>query len=123
MTETRYSRYQRLKFDAPAERVLRIRMSNPGKLNATDQRMHGELGQIWRDIDADPDVSAVILTGEGDAFFGSAGEMEMIDGIIEDFQIRAQNWKEARDLVYNVINCSKPVVSAIQWPRGRGRAL
>src|SRR5277367_5158480 len=98
MTETRYSRYQRLKFDAPAERVLRIRMSNPGKLNATDQRMHGELGQIWRDIDADPDVSAVILTGEGDAF-SAGGEMEMIDGIIEDFQIRAQTWKEARDLL------------------------
>ena len=115
MTETRYSRYQRLKFDAPAERVLRIRMSNPGKLNATDQRMHGELGQIWRDIDADPDVSAVILTGEGDAF-SAGGEMEMIDGIIEDFQIRVQNWKEARDLVYNLINCSKPVVSAIRGP-------
>src|SRR5271154_6736150 len=115
MSEGRYSLYQRLKFDAPAERVLRIRMSNPGKLNATDQRMHGELGQIWRDIDADPDVSAVILTGEGDAF-SAGGEMEMIDGIIEDFQARAQNWKEARDIVYNVINCSKPVVSAMRGP-------
>ncbi|MFM9587558.1 enoyl-CoA hydratase-related protein, partial [Streptomyces caniscabiei] len=31
----------------------------------------------------------------------------------DDFQTRARVWKEARDLVYNVINCSKPVVSAM----------
>ena len=27
-------------------------------------------------------------------------------------------WKEARDLVYNVINCAKPIVSAIHGPAG-----
>jgi len=26
----------------------------------------------------------------------------------------AGGWKEARDIVYNIINCSKPVVSAIK---------
>ena len=40
----RYARYQRLQFDWPAPRVLRVRMNNPGKLNAADQTMHGELG-------------------------------------------------------------------------------
>jgi len=115
MLDERYKRYERLQFDTPAERVLRIRMNNPGKLNAADQVMHRELGEIWRDIDADSNVSAVILTGAGDAF-SAGGEMEMIHGIMDDFQIRAQNWKEARDIVYNVINCSKPVVSAIRGP-------
>jgi enoyl-CoA hydratase len=49
----RYARYQRLQFDWPAPRVLRIRMNNPGKLNAADQTMHGELAAIWRDVDED----------------------------------------------------------------------
>ena len=40
----------------------------------------------------------------------------MIDQIIEDFDTRAAVWKEARDLVYNIINCSKPVVSAMRGP-------
>jgi enoyl-CoA hydratase len=88
-------------------------MSNPGHLNAADQIMHGELGRIWRDIDADPDISAAIITGEGD-HFSAGGDFDMIRGIIEDFDTRAQNWKEARDLVYNVINCGKPIVSAIR---------
>ena len=111
----RYNHYKRLQLDWPAPRVLRIRMTNPGKLNAADQTMHGELGTIWRDVDADPDVSAVLLTGAGDAF-SAGGEFDMIDGIMDDFQIRAQNWKEAKDIVYNVINCGKPIVSAIRGP-------
>lgn len=111
----RYERYERLQFDHPAPGVLRITMNNPGKLNAADQTMHGELGAIWRDIDADPDVAAVILTGAGTAF-SAGGEMDMIDGMMNDFNIRARNWKEAKDIVYNVINCSKPIVSAIRGP-------
>ena len=36
--------------------------------------------------------------------------------MIADFDVRARVWREARDLVYNVINCSKPVVSAMHGP-------
>ena len=109
----RYAAYQRLKFDRPHPRVLRITMSNPGKLNATDQQMHGELGRIWRDIDADPDLSAAILTGDG-RHFSAGGDFEMIGCMIDHFAVRAANWKEARDLVYNLINCGKPIISAMR---------
>ncbi|BBK38540.1 enoyl-CoA hydratase [Allostella sp. ATCC 35155] len=114
-SEDRYARYQRLKFDRPHPRVLRVTMSNPGKLNAADAVMHGELTGLWREIDADPSVSAVILQGEGKAF-SAGGDFAMIDTIIADFHTRAANWKEARDLVYNIIHCSKPIVSAIRGP-------
>ena len=46
--------------------------------------MHGELGQIWRDIDADPVVSAAILQGEGGAF-SAGGDFKMIERMMEDF--------------------------------------
>jgi len=111
----RYAGYKRLQFDRPHPRVLRITMSNPGRLNSADEVMHGELAAIWRDIDADPTVSSAILTGSGKAF-SAGGDFEMIQKIMDDFQTRARNWKEARDIVYNVINCSKPIVSAIRGP-------
>ena len=111
----RYARYERLQFDRPHPRVLRLTMSNPGRLNSADEKMHGELATIWRDIDADESVSAAILTGAGRAF-SAGGDFDMIQKIIDDFPTRARNWKEARDIVYNVINCSKPVVSAIRGP-------
>ena len=111
----RYAGYQRLLLDRPHPRVLRITMSSPGRLNAADQRMHAELARIWRDIDDDPDVSAAILTGAGRAF-SAGGDFEMVQAIIDDFATRARVWKEARDLVYNVINCGKPIVSAMRGP-------
>jgi len=111
----RYSKYKRLRFERPADGVLRVIMYNPESLNSADIAMHGELGAIWRDIDADPDVRVAILTGEGRAF-SAGGDFDMIEGIVNDFQIRAQIWKEAKDIVYNVINCSKPVISAMRGP-------
>jgi len=106
------SGYTRLKFDRPHPRVLRVTMDN-GKVNAADHAMHGELVRVWRDIDQDPAINAAIITGAGPVF-SAGGDFGMIRDNIADFQIRARIWKEARDLVYNIVNCSKPVVSSMR---------
>ncbi|HYP38655.1 MAG TPA: enoyl-CoA hydratase, partial [Stellaceae bacterium] len=62
-----YARYTRLKFDRPHERVLRITMEN-GRMNTTDEALHRELGEIWRDVDRDASVNAAIITGAGRIF-------------------------------------------------------
>jgi len=111
----RYDAYRRLEIDWPAPRVLRLTMNNPGRRNAACERMHWELAYIWREIDADPEVSAVILAGAGDAFSGGA-EFDVVQSIADDHATRVRFWKEARDLVYNVIDCSKPIVAAIRGP-------
>ena len=36
--------------------------------------------------------------------------------MIDDYEIRTKVMREARDLVWNVINCSKPIVSAMHGP-------
>jgi enoyl-CoA hydratase len=107
-----YARYTRLKFDRPHARVLRITMEN-GRMNTTDAVLHAELGDIWRDVDRDASVNAVILTGAGKVF-SAGGDFAIIQENIDDFGSRARQWKEARDIVYNIINCSKPVVSAMR---------
>lgn len=111
----RYAGYQRLKFDRPEERILRITMDNPGRLNSADAVMHGELVRVWRDIDEDSRVNAVIIRGAGEAF-SSGGDLDLVKEMTEDFGTLTRVWKEARDLVYNIINCSKPLVSAMQGP-------
>ncbi|MET0866576.1 MAG: enoyl-CoA hydratase/isomerase family protein [Pseudorhodoplanes sp.] len=111
----RYAGYRKLKLEWPQERILRIVMDNAGKLNSADSSMHYELAQIWRDIDADPNVSVAIITGAGKAF-SSGGDLDLVKEMSEDFTTLTRVWKEARDLVYNIINCSKPVVSAMQGP-------
>ena len=111
----RYARYQRLAFDRPRPDVLRISMNNPARLNAADAAMHAELAEIWRDVDRDDSVAAAILTGAGKAF-SAGGDFDMIEQITADFEVRARVLREARDMVYGVLDCSKPIVSAMRGP-------
>jgi enoyl-CoA hydratase len=85
--------------------------------------MHRDLADVWLEIDRDPDVRVALVRGEGRAF-SAGGSFELIESQIHDYGARTRVLKEARDLVYNVINCSKPVVSAIHGPAvGAGLAV
>ncbi|MFC7642522.1 enoyl-CoA hydratase/isomerase family protein [Streptosporangium lutulentum] len=115
--------YEKLKIDWAADGVLRIVISEPRRLNAVDMTGHRELAEIWRDVDRDDEVRAVVIRGEGEAF-SSGGDLSMIEEMMRDHGTRMRVFAEARDIVYNVLNCSKPVVSAIQGPAvGAGLAV
>jgi enoyl-CoA hydratase len=88
-------------------------ISNEGRLNAATEAMHRDLALVWREIDVDDAVRAVLVRGAGE-HFSSGGDFAMIERMIEDETTLIRVWKEASDLVYNLINCSKPVVSAIR---------
>ena len=109
---TRYDNYSELKIDMIDDGILKVTIDNQETLNSLDKNGHRELTYLWRDIDEDEDVSVAILTGAGKAF-SAGGDFKMIGDMIENHKDRARAWKEARDLVYNIVNCSKPIVSAI----------
>jgi enoyl-CoA hydratase len=115
MSIDRYAAFDELGFEMVDARVLRVTLSTPGKLNAVGHRMHGQLAGVWREIDADPDVDVVIVRGAGEGF-SSGGDLDLVEDMADDFEVRARVLVEARDLVYNVINCSKPIVSAMHGP-------
>ncbi|PZG44750.1 enoyl-CoA hydratase [Spongiactinospora gelatinilytica] len=120
---TGFGGYERLKIDWAADGVLRIVISEPRRRNAVDMTGHRELAGIWRDVDADDSVRAVLIRGEGEAF-SAGGDLSMIEEMTRDHATRMRILGEARDIVYNVINCSKPIVSAIQGPAvGAGLAV
>jgi enoyl-CoA hydratase len=120
----RYLReFPSLQFFAPEGAILELVIANKGRLNAATESMHRDLAQVWRAVDVDDAVRAVIVRGEG-ANFSSGGDFDMIERMIEDEATLIRVWKEASDLVYNLINCSKPVVSAIRGSAvGAGLAI
>jgi enoyl-CoA hydratase len=120
--QDRYARYTRLKFDRPAERVLRITLSSPLKMGAMDAAMHREVSEIWADVDADDSVSAVIITGEGKTF-SAGGDLNHERKVCDDYQLRMQAMSEAKRLVMGMLECRKPIVGAARgWAVGAGLA-
>ncbi|GAC1591388.1 MAG: enoyl-CoA hydratase/isomerase family protein [Acidimicrobiales bacterium] len=103
-----------LTFDRPADGVLRVTLDGPG-LNAVDADVHRQLAHVWVAIDADPTVSVALLRGAGKAF-SAGGSFELLDGLTSEYEVRTRVLREARDLVRNIIDCSKPIVSAIHGP-------
>ena len=109
-----YDEFTGLTFDRPEAGVLRITLDGPG-LNAVGIDTHRQLADVWPVVDRDPQTRVALLRGAGTAF-SSGGSFELIDAVISDYATRTRVMREARDLVFNVINCSKPVVSAIHGP-------
>ena len=107
-----YAAYPSLELDRPAPHILRLTLRAPGKLNAVSGAMHGELASIWRTIGDDDETRAVIVRGAGGAF-SAGGDLDLVLEIANDSATRNRVFREARDLVYNVIDCPKPIVSAI----------
>lgn len=111
----RYAKYHKMKFDYPADRVLRITFDRPESFNSVDAETHTQMTDMWIDIDRDPDINAVIVTGAGKAF-SAGGDFSLIENMIGNSYEIMKTWKEAKDLVYNIINCNKPIISAINGP-------
>src|SRR5947199_2318350 len=111
-----YSGYQELKVRHLESGILEIAMrAEEGKLSITNARMHAEMARIWLDVDRDDETRVAILRGAGKGF-SAGGDLAMVEEMTHDFAVRARVWREARDIVYNMINCSKIIISAMHGP-------
>ena len=118
-----YSAYPSIELDRPAEHVLQITLRAAGRLNAVNGAMHGELAAIWKTIAEDDETRAVLVRG-ADGAFSAGGDLDLVLEIANDPETRARVFEEARDLVYNLIACPKPIVSAMTGPAvGAGLAV
>jgi enoyl-CoA hydratase len=119
----RYAAFSSLELDRPAPHVLRLTLRAEGRLNAVSGTMHRELAEIWKAVGADDETRAVIVRG-ADGAFSSGGDLDLVVEIASDPATRLRVFHEARDLVYNVIDCPKPIVSAMTGPAvGAGLAV
>jgi enoyl-CoA hydratase len=107
-----YGEYQHLLFERHEPGILLITINRPEVLNATNKRLHWELSRVWLDVADDPETNVVIITGAGRAF-SAGGDLDMIDQMKGNAAVIGATMREAADIVYNMINCDKPIISAI----------
>ncbi len=102
------STYQAIQIDKRANGVVVATLNRPDRLNAVNGTMHTELANIARDADNDDDVKVLVLTGAGRAFC-AGGDF----GGGDDAIMGRSGLKETREIVDHLLDCSIPVVSAV----------
>src|SRR5881296_4267183 len=107
-----YADYKHLTFEPKPNGVLLVTINRPEVLNAANARLHWEFTQVWLTVDADPKTRVVLVTGAGKAF-SAGGDLGLVEEMAGNPDALMRTMREASDLVYNMINLDKPVVSAI----------
>ena len=108
-----YSDFQFLKFDPKPNGVLLITINRPEVMNATNGRLHWELTKVWGVVNDDAKTKVAVITGAGDKAFSAGGDLNWITNMVGNAQTINNVMTEASDIVYNVMACEKPVISAI----------
>ena len=108
-----YTDFQFLKFDAKPNGVLLITINRPEVMNAMNARLHWELTKVWGVVNEDASTKVAIITGAGGQNFSAGGDLEWVDSMVGNPKEVATTMTEASDLVYNMMACEKPIISAI----------
>jgi enoyl-CoA hydratase len=94
--------------------VGRVVVSNPDKHNAMTTGMWRALPERIAELDADPAVHVIVLTGDGDKAFVSGADISQFES--ERTEAAAQErYNEAVDAAYMApVKAGKPVIAAIR---------
>jgi enoyl-CoA hydratase len=108
--------YDTIRFDRTDDGVVIATLNRPERLNAVNGRMHTELSTIARDFDDDRAAKVLVLTGEGRAFsaggdFSGGKPPAAAEGTPE--RPPGNMMLEARRIVDNLLECRKPIISAV----------
>lgn len=110
-----YQEYEHLSVEID-DGVAKVTINRPEVYNAVNHRLHLELVDIWRDLGRDDRVRVIVVTGAGEKAFSAGADLSMLENRMslpaEERYTDTVTW-EARDLVYNMINCDKVIIAAI----------
>ena len=107
---------------AIAEGIAVVTMDRP-PVNAQNRAAREELVALMDALSDDPDVRVVILTGAGNSFSAGADIKERVGMTAEKGDYLRHN-RLAREYLYAVADCEKPVIAAVNGPAiGAGFAL
>jgi len=104
--------YETVIYEKVEDKIYRLTLNRPEKLNALSQKLLKELDSVMDEYESNADASVLIIRGAGRAF-SAGGDLEMIDRMKGSATNIGQAWREAGDIVYNMINLDKPIISAI----------
>jgi enoyl-CoA hydratase len=107
-----YAHFEQLLVGIEANGIATVTLNRPDKKNAVGPRMHAELALIFRELERDPAVRVVVLTGSGSAF-SAGGDLEWMQQMIDDPSIFENTIREAKEIVLSMLDCEKPLIAKV----------
>jgi enoyl-CoA hydratase len=116
--ELKQEDYSSILIDKRPNGVVVATLNRPERLNAVIPSMHHEILSLARDIDEDPEVKVLVITGAGRAFCsgGDAVEFDPADMPVERERSPGAAWREGRRLVDDYLDCETPIITAVNGP-------
>ena len=94
--------------------VATITFNRPAQRNAINFQMWGQLAEIFRDLDADQDTRAIVITGAGDEAFSAGADIRDFDQYRSD-STKGRIYNQAVDGLLDVLaDLETPTISMIQ---------
>ncbi len=113
-----------LRFERGDAGVAVITLDRPTTLNALTLDLFGRLERLFRDLEDDDAVKAVVLTGEGRGFCSGASIDEVLGPLIEtELEATLDFTRMANAVVRNMLHLSKPIIAAVNGVAAGGGAV
>jgi enoyl-CoA hydratase len=108
-----YSHYETLVIEV-TDKVAVVTLNRP-PYNAMNRTLIHEIHNVWADLTDDDDVHVIVLTGSGDYFSVGGDVKQMSERPGGDFLNEGEKpyRSKSRDMVQDILNCEKPIISAI----------
>ncbi|MDT5033244.1 MAG: hypothetical protein QOC94_3415 [Actinoplanes sp.] len=95
--------------------IATVAINRPHRLNTLDRAAHAEMEDIWAELQARPDVAAVVLCGTGDVFSAGGDVKDMLEFAAEHpGEGSGIDITRARRLVYAILDFEKPLIAAVE---------
>lgn len=110
----RYEKYKNL-IVSVEDGIATVTLNRPEVLNAVNVELHADLEYVWNDLNIDPDVRAVIITGAGKAF-SAGGDVKLMASRAgtEAGLTHAMNIAACARRVFNgILELQHPLIAAI----------
>ena len=91
--------------------IFTVTINRPDKMNALNRDVMSDLDKVADEIESDPGIKAVILTGSGQKAFVAGADISEFLGLTAAEGKKLA--KTGQDIFFKLENCSKPVVAAV----------
>ena len=117
------ARHTDFSIELDGDGIAHLLLGQPDAMPVTGRQGHAEIGQIWKTLDAHPDVRCILIRSLGKGFC-AGGAPDLVEELLREPPARLRVLREARALVQGMIDCDTPIVSAINGAAvGAGAAL